>query len=156
MRKIGNGYHGLKRFFGLMNRPHPMTENNFGKITNWFSKGVKAVAETTTQETCIEIRCGSLEVVNAGVTNDGTWQKRGFTSYTGEVISISILTGKILDIQVMSRFCQRCVYIEKFKTIDPNLHERYKNDHHCQINHQGTASKMEMTGVERIFGRSFN
>ena len=54
----------------------------------------------------------------------------------------------------MSRFCQRCVYIEKFKTIDSNLYERYKNYHDCQINNQRSASKMEMTGVERIFGRS--
>ena len=54
---------------------------------------MEAVAETIMQEACIEIRGGSPEVVNAGVTNDGTWQKHGFMSYHGAVISISILTG---------------------------------------------------------------
>ena len=154
MRRIGNGYQGLKRFLNLMNHPHPMTETNYGKITNCFNKAVKVVAETIMQDACIEIRGESPEVVDTGVTNDGTWQKRGFTSYNGAVISISILTGKILDAEAMSRFCQRCLYIETLKTTDPNLYERYLNDHDCQINHQGSAPKMEVTGVERIFGRS--
>ena len=49
-----------------------MTENNYGKITNCFNRGVKVVAETIMQEACIEIRGGSSEVVNTGITNDGT------------------------------------------------------------------------------------
>ena len=56
MRRIGNGYQGLKRFLNLMNHPHPMTETNYGKITNCFNKAVKVVAETIMQDACIEIR----------------------------------------------------------------------------------------------------
>ena len=46
-----------------MNHPHPMTENNSGKITNWFSRGVKVVAETIIQEACIEMAEGWLYII---------------------------------------------------------------------------------------------
>ena len=32
MRRIGNGYEGMKRFLVLMNHPSPMTEKNYRKI----------------------------------------------------------------------------------------------------------------------------
>ena len=100
------------------------------------------------------MRKGSCDVVDNGVLVDGTWQKRGFTSYNGAVADISITTVEILDVEVISRLCQGCIQIETFKTKDPKLYEKYRNDHDCSINHDGSAPKMEVTGVERIFWRS--
>ena len=37
-------------------------------------------------------------IMDTGVTLDGTWQKRGFISYNGAGMAISINTGKILDL----------------------------------------------------------
>ena len=133
-----------------------MTKNNYGKITKCMHKAVKNVTGTIMQETCQELRVNSTGIINTAVSVDGTWQKRGFISLNGAVIAISIPSGKILDCEVMSRFCQGCVYIEKFKVTDPDLYQRYKNDHECSINHEGSACKMEMTGVERIFNRSID
>ena len=78
-------------------------------------------------EACDEIRGPSIGIVNTGISNDGTWQKRGFTSLNGATASISITTGKILDCEVMSRFCQGCVYIEKFKNTNEEYYESYKS-----------------------------
>ena len=47
--------------------------------------------------------------VNTSVSFDGTWQKRGFASLNGAVVPISIDTGRILDLDVMSQYCQACV-----------------------------------------------
>ena len=49
----------------------------------------------------INANCTEGEVVDAGISNDGTWQTRGFSSLTGAVASLSIDTGgKVLDIEV--------------------------------------------------------
>lgn len=163
MRRIGNGHEGLKRFLMLMNHPPPMHEKTYRKIGYKIYDGVKDVAECLMQEACDEVRSQSAGytvkeddsvVVDTGVTLDGTWQKRGFTSYNGAVMAISIDTGKILDLEVMSRYCQYCVNIEVHKKDDISLYEKLKSDHICSINHDGSAPKMEQVGVERIFGRS--
>ena len=152
MRRIGNDLQGLKRF--LMNHPLPMLARNYQKIGVTFNESVKVVAEEIMQDACHEIQRVSCDVVDTGVSVDGTWQKRGFTSYNSAVAAISITTGKILYVEVMSHFCQGCIQIEKFKTKDPGLYEKYRNDHDCSINHDGSAPKMEVTGVEQIFGHS--
>ena len=41
---------------------------------------------------------------HVSISCDGTWQKRGFTSLNGAVIIISTDTGKVLDVEVMSRY----------------------------------------------------
>ena len=62
------------------------------------------------KEACDEVRSKSTGynaednvILDTGVTLDGTWQKRGFTSYNGAVMAISIQTGKILDLEAMPR-----------------------------------------------------
>ena len=67
--------------------------------------------------------------------------------------AISIATGRILDVEVMTRYCQGCFNIEKFKE-NADLYERLKLDHVCKSNHEGSAGKMEVVGVEKIFSRS--
>ena len=163
MRRIGNGHVGLKRFLMLMNHPPPMHEKNYRNIGYKFYDGVKEVAESVMKEACDEVRSLSTGynaednvIMDTGVTLDGTWQKRGFTSYNGAVMAISIHTGKILDLEAMSRYCQYCVNIEGYKKDDIILYEKLKQNHICSINHHGSAPKMEQEGVERIFGRSIN
>ena len=80
MRRIGNGYVGLKRFLMLMNHPPPMNEKNYRKIGYKFYDGVKDVAECIMKEVCDEIRslstCYTEEdasiIMDTGVTLDGT------------------------------------------------------------------------------------
>ncbi|GFT79854.1 uncharacterized protein TNCV_4597751 [Trichonephila clavipes] len=87
-------------------------------------------------------------IICCGVSLDGTWQKRGFSSHNGCVSCISIDTGKILDIEIMSHFCRICS--KKAKVPDAA-----SNAHVC-CNHMGSASSMETVGAYRIFERSEN
>ena len=68
------------------------------------------VAETFTQEASVELHGTTPpdQIVDVGITIDGTWQKRGFTSMNGTVAAISIDTGRLIDVEVMSRYCQGC------------------------------------------------
>ena len=45
---------------------------------------------------------------------------------------------------------------EVYKKDDIILYDKLKHDHICYIIHHGSAPKMELEGVERIFGRSIN
>ena len=157
MRRVGSGYSG--KFLMLMNHPPPMTEKHYRKINYMFRDAAKEVGETIMKEASDEIRkenhCESDQddIVDTGVSIDGTWQRRGFSSLNCAVAAISVATGRILDVEAMSRFCQGCVNIEKFKE-NITLYESLKAEHNCSINHVGSAGQMEVIGAEHIFSRS--
>ena len=92
------------------------------------------------------------------ISCDRTWQKRGFTSVNGTVVIISTDTGKVLDVEVMSRYCNACVMQEKLKLKGPVKYEQYKYklSHECGINHRGSAPAMEKDVAVNIFNRSIN
>lgn len=73
---------------------------------------------------------------------DGTWQKRGYSSLNGVVSAISVSTGKVVDIQVLSKHC-RCP-------------KRFDKEHqpNCAANYAGSSGGMEVSAVVDIFMRS--
>ena len=54
-------------------------------------------------------------VIDIGVSLDGSWQRREFSSMNGVATAISIDTGKIIDIESMSRYCRQCFVIDQWK-----------------------------------------
>ena len=81
-------------------------------------------------------------------------RKRGFASLNGFVAGISTYTGRIIDVQPMSRYCQVCVTAVNFKETDPGKYISIMDDHDCTETHDGTAPAMETTGSQTIFNRS--
>ena len=116
MRRIGNGYAGMKRLSVLMDHPPPMT-----KRSSVYRNSVKEVAETVMQEAALEIynkkHDGDCDgnVVGTGISVDGTSHKSGFTSFNGAVAAIFIETDRILDVEVTTLYCQGCINIEKIQ-----------------------------------------
>ena len=108
MRACGQGYAGLEKFVSLMNLPKPMTSNSYEKIINKLIVATKDVAETTMQDACKELREDSTGIVDAAVSCDRSWQRRGYSSLNGVVTTISMRNGKVLDIEPMSRACKAC------------------------------------------------
>ncbi|GFT51769.1 uncharacterized protein TNCV_4440661 [Trichonephila clavipes] len=82
-------------------------------------------------------------IVNCGVSVDGTWQRRGFSSLNGCVSAISVDTGKIIDFETLSQFCRKC----NSKTKQQNV--KLQCNHH-----KGSSSSMEPVEAYRIFERS--
>lgn len=90
MHACGQGYNGIEKFCILMNLPRPITQNSYDKIANTITKSVKEVAKDTSdaaqeiQETTNPEDDG---IVNTSVSNDGSWQCRGFASLTKSTIN---------------------------------------------------------------------
>ena len=48
------------------------------------------------------------EVIDVMVTCDGTWSKQGHTALFGVVVVASWNTGQVLDMEVLSKWCNQC------------------------------------------------
>ena len=94
MRRCGKGYQGLQKFLALINHPPPMTEKNYRMINLKFSNAVRDVAMRSMDEAAEEVRQTQTSnkdlIVETGVSVDGTWQRRGFSSLNGAVAALSI------------------------------------------------------------------
>ena len=152
MRTLGKGQTGAKKFCSLMNMPPPPAAKNYAKISGVITSCLRYIAKESMNKAAEEVE--SAEPVNCGVSLDGTWQKRGFSSRNGCVTAISIDTGKILDVEILSQACKQCALHEH---LDKNSLEylRWRADHvTCKANFKGSAPAMEPEGVDRIFRRS--
>ena len=47
-------------------------------------------------------------LAKCAVSCDGTWQRRGFSFSNGCVTAISMDTGKVLDVEPLSKVCKKC------------------------------------------------
>ncbi|XP_032242888.2 uncharacterized protein LOC116621099 [Nematostella vectensis] len=161
MRSLGKGHSGAKRFCTLMNMPPPPTARAYSKNSKTISKHIKAIASETMKRAAIEIKdqkaASADDIVNCGVSCDGTWQKRGFCSKNGCVTVISMDNGKVLDTEALSQSCKQCQQ-------HPNLDKEsiaYKtwwaeHSFKCNANYHGSAPGMESVGASRLFSRSID
>ena len=139
MRNIGQGHASIKKFTALMNMPSPMTVKNYDQSVKTMTKVVVEVAEQTMAEAAHDLKSSKGQhsgddVVDIAVTCDGSWQRRGFASLNGSFTSISLDTGKILDIAVMSRYCKGCKSKENLKKTDNFAYQTWRLKHDCRLN----------------------
>ena len=64
-------------------------------------------------------------IFDTSVSNDGAWQRRGFASMNGNIAIISPESGRTIDTESMSRYCQKCALNYKFKATDPLKYETF-------------------------------
>ena len=84
-----------------------------------------------------------------GISIDGTWQKRGYSSHNGVVTAISLDTKKCLDVEVLSDKCQQCLKWSKKQNAKSK-----KPTTNARSNHTESSGSMETAGALRIFERS--
>ena len=94
------------------------------------------------------------DVTDVAVSVDGTWQQRGFSSNNGVVAALSVDTGKVIDVEAMSKTCKACCMREHLKDSNPEAYAAWRNSHICNFNYKGSAPGMEPEGAKRIFSRS--
>ena len=129
-----------------------MTVKNFTNISNSLHRAAKVVAQRSMSTVMNELR------LDIGVSVGGTWQRRGFTSLNGVLVVMSIDSGKIVDIEPMSRYCRECAIHTRRLQDKPEELANWKLHHkeHCKLTHDGSAPSMELEGAKRIFGRSID
>lgn len=151
MRSIGQGHASIKRFCANMNMPAPLRYTAYRDIN--LAKAAKSVATKSMLDAAAELHKNSSELITqCAVSCDGTWQRRGHASLNGCVTTLSIDTGKCLDVAILTKVCHGCQKIEREKDAakKADLQERHK----CKANYHGSAPSMEVEGIKRIFTRS--
>lgn len=87
------------------------------------------------------------------VFSDETWKRRGSSSLFGVSILVGKYSTKVVNAVIKSSFCQ--AYNLQNKKKDDNISEYNKwyetHEETCSINHEGSASKMEIDAVTKMF-----
>ena len=86
----------------------PLTPVNFDTVSNKIRDAAKVVANNSMNNAANELMQRSGDLVNVGVTVDGTWQRRGYSSMNGVVVAMSVNNGKVLDVEILNRYCKLC------------------------------------------------
>ena len=92
--------------------PKPMTKNNYTKLVTPITEACTVVARKSMQDAVKEIKLNGKgdTVIDTSISCDGSWQQRGFSSLNGFVSLISMDSGKVIDVEAMSRYCKQCIY----------------------------------------------
>ena len=154
MRALGHGHAGLEKFTAMMDMPKPMASTTYDKLVKTIASAVKTVAENTMSEAAEEIRQKETTTVDTGVSCDGSWQRRGYSSLNGVFTAISLVNGKVLDVESMSRSCKGCVLKKELLKTDPTAYAQWRNSHVCKFNYKGSAGGMEVEEAKRVINRS--
>jgi hypothetical protein len=167
---IGKNYTTISKFLAYLNLPPLMAYRFWQKQLTVLDEVYQEAAEESMQKAADEERPRlpvarddsdeevphpANEVHDITCSCDGTWQKRGFSSHNG-VCTVLTATGKVLDVEVMSTYCNYCA--KQKKTLNEAHFTLWKRNHveqeMCDCNHEGSAGAMESAGMLRIFRRS--
>ncbi|GBN67941.1 hypothetical protein AVEN_22629-1 [Araneus ventricosus] len=138
LRLMGRGFSAGMKLLCTLNLPY-VCKKTFRIHELKLLEALKYSCEENMKAASKEVK-NLKKTTTCGVSVDGTWQRRGHMSLNGCVSVISIDTGKILDLEVMTQYCKMC---------EMNI----KCDHECS-NYKGSSGNMESVGAFRIFERS--
>lgn len=150
LRCIGKGAESGKLLCAMLNLPKP--NSAYTRYTKVVSESVYDVAEKSmqkaVQEAILHNEVDGPNTRDLSVAYDGTWQKRGYKSKNGVCTLTSLDTGKVLDVEVLTKFCSGCVKCGASQN---------KKDNHvskCIKNYEGSSGGMETVAAVSIFNRS--
>ncbi|KAK3910283.1 Dextranase [Frankliniella fusca] len=163
---IGSGYAAMERFcmeVGLEIMAPKSWENHLQGLLSKSADFKKEVLDRSRQA----VREAHMEedptiqnddVLDICISIDGSWQMRGHASSNGLVAAVDVLTGLVLDFEIMSKYCHMCQMQSSNLGEDSPEFSDWQNNHidtgECQKNFEGSSGSMEMTGAERLFKRS--
>ncbi|GBL84439.1 hypothetical protein AVEN_117200-1 [Araneus ventricosus] len=88
-----------------------LSKTAFRNIEKKLEGAANDVASKVMKEAALELRKAGNgdEIIQFGVSVDGTWQRREHIYLNGCISAISIHNGKILDIELMPKICRFCI-----------------------------------------------
>ncbi|GFX54236.1 uncharacterized protein TNCV_2338701 [Trichonephila clavipes] len=104
---IGKGYSAIEKFCMVMNID-PFSSTTYGKCARRLDNAYTLASENIFAEIHREIKNvyeNGAEITDLSVSFDGTWLTRGHTSLIGVGCVIDMLTGYVVDFEVMSKVC---------------------------------------------------
>ena len=115
---MGVGHAGLVQLCRFLNMK-PLTHTSYSKHTHAICEGIKVVVTRMLDDAATIVRrvyrdidssIGHDDTITLTVSYDGSWMTRGHKSQYGIGCIIEVITGLVIDLQVMSLYCQRCAY----------------------------------------------
>ncbi|GFX83402.1 uncharacterized protein TNCV_1426981 [Trichonephila clavipes] len=90
-----------------MDLPSPVSQKSYERIMRKINLASREVANDSMKNAAKEevSASGSNEIC---VSGDGTWKTRGHTSRIGVCSVIGDVTGKVIDVAVLSSYCKGC------------------------------------------------
>ncbi|GFX71830.1 uncharacterized protein TNCV_2010671 [Trichonephila clavipes] len=155
---IGKGYSAIEKFCMVMNID-PFSSTTYGKCVRRLDNAYTLASENLFVEIHPEIKNvyeNGAEITDFSISFDGTWLTRGHTSLIGVGCVIDMLTGYVVDFEVMSKVCRHCS-VAKNKLGQSSAefsiwYEGHKSE--CDINHLGSSTSMEMEAALTLWKRS--
>ncbi|GFV05530.1 uncharacterized protein TNCV_227411 [Trichonephila clavipes] len=137
----------------------PFSSTTYGKCARRLDNAYTLASENIFAEIHREIKNvyeNGAEITDLSVSFDGTWLTRGHTSLIGVGCVIDMLTGYVVDFEVMSKVCRHCS-VAKNKLGQSSAefsiwYEGHKSE--CDINHLGSSTSMEMEAALTLWKRS--
>lgn len=162
--KIGKGHAALEVFSMVMG-VHAMDKKTFSKCLNSLSKEkekfrdeillfARNIVRSKHEE--LDSSLQNNNIIDITVSYDGTWQKRGHTSLYGIGIVIDVLTGLVIDYEVLSKYCPECVASKRDMGENSAEFDVWFQGHksECSKNFTGSSNAMEMAAAEILWKRS--
>ena len=83
MHVPASGHSHLEKFCGHMNMPPPTRNDNYTSKSDFLTKAYRSVAEITMSDAANALH-GPNKTAYIGVSIDGAWQRKGYTSKLDE------------------------------------------------------------------------
>ena len=152
-RRIRIGHTPLTKLCGFLNMPPPMTKNAYDDLSYSIKVASKQMAGKIMSDAVARL-LGTEQTADVGVSIDGTWQTKNFSSTPGIVTAISIDNGKDLDVAILSKSCKGCTSMKRTASSDTARYETCKLSHNYNLNYTGSSHGMETAGATKIFSSS--
>ena len=159
-RHAGMGRRGLQTFTASLDLLPPITARAYSVHNKQIADEVEEVGNKIMHEAAGRVHDFHNkphdEIIEVGVSMDGTWMKRGHTSQFGALAACDCETGEIVDQEVMCLFCEICNSYKAQHT-EKEFEEwlpLHQDSGECQINHWGNSGEMEREAAGILFSRS--
>ena len=122
-----------------------------------------AVVRNAAQAVCKQSMANAVEEVKTiyepqedgkfdiGVSGDGTWRERGYSSSYGVVTALCTIMGKVVDVEVMSKNCKECTGWRGKEGTQEFQDWWEAHQHLCEANYLGSSGSMDASGLLAIF-----
>ncbi len=157
-RNIGVGHQGLVKLAAVLDLLPPMNKSAYKKTVDTLKDAAEIVAEQSKSVAANETKefyeAGEDGITDIAVSGDGTVRKRKLKSSCGVVSVISLITGKVLDAEIMSKEYRECI-VNTRKEGSPEFVEWWESHQHaCHAHFHGSSGAMDPTVCFNIFNRS--
>ena len=115
---MGVGHAGLIKLCRFLDMK-PLTQTSYTKHIHAICEANKIVVTRMLDDAATVVRrvyrdidpsIGHDDTIDLTVSYDGSWMTRGYKSQYGVGCVVEVITGLVIDLQVMSLYCQRCAY----------------------------------------------